>query len=299
MVTRGPGATNAGAGVHSAFQDSTPRALVIGRVGQGLLDREADLERLTDEAAAARARFESERDSLKAARRRFGKALGREVDGLRKANRRRLDRAMAEFRKRPPGKRALARTAATLHGALDREAAGAVDRAHHMGGEAASKPRPKPSAGPREADVRLLVQGARVRHRSLGWVGRLLEVKGGRAAIVVRGKRIRVPIKDLRLAAEQAPAAGRVRVERSEPESVASELLLIGQLVEPALDSLDVYLDRALSAGREQVRVVHGHGTGRLRRAVREHLRGHPAVTSFRPAPASAGGNGATEVALR
>jgi len=70
-------------------------------------------------------------------------------------------------------------------------------------------------------------------------------------------------------------------------------------LVEPALDSLDAYLDRALSAGREQVRVVHGHGTGRLRRAIREHLRGHPAVDSFRPAPASAGGNGATEVALR
>jgi len=41
MVTRGPGATNAAAGVHIAFQDSTPLVLVVGQVGRGMLDREA------------------------------------------------------------------------------------------------------------------------------------------------------------------------------------------------------------------------------------------------------------------
>ena len=41
MVTRGPGATNAAAGIHVAFQDSTPLVLVIGQVGRGMLDREA------------------------------------------------------------------------------------------------------------------------------------------------------------------------------------------------------------------------------------------------------------------
>lgn len=41
MVTRGPGAANAAAGVHVAFQDSTPLVLVIGQVGRGMLDREA------------------------------------------------------------------------------------------------------------------------------------------------------------------------------------------------------------------------------------------------------------------
>ena len=41
MVTRGPGATNAAAGVHVAFQDSTPLVLVVGQVGRGMLDREA------------------------------------------------------------------------------------------------------------------------------------------------------------------------------------------------------------------------------------------------------------------
>ena len=41
MVTRGPGATNAAAGVHVAFQDSTPLVLIIGQVGRDMLDREA------------------------------------------------------------------------------------------------------------------------------------------------------------------------------------------------------------------------------------------------------------------
>ena len=41
MVTRGPGATNAAAGIHVAFQDSTPLVLVVGQVGRGMLDREA------------------------------------------------------------------------------------------------------------------------------------------------------------------------------------------------------------------------------------------------------------------
>ncbi len=68
--------------------------------------------------------------------------------------------------------------------------------------------------------------------------------------------------------------------------------------VEPALDKLDGYLDQALLAALPQVRVVHGHGSGRLREAVREHLRGHPAVASHRPGRQNEGGNGATVVQL-
>ena len=41
MVTRGPGATNASAGIHIAYQDSTPLILFIGQVGRGMMDREA------------------------------------------------------------------------------------------------------------------------------------------------------------------------------------------------------------------------------------------------------------------
>ncbi len=81
-------------------------------------------------------------------------------------------------------------------------------------------------------------------------------------------------------------------------EPPPGELKLIGQRVEPALDELDLYLDRALLAGLAEVRVVHGHGSGRLRDAVREHLRDHPAVASHRPGRRREGGDGATVVTL-
>ncbi len=272
------------------------------RLRERLLEREAELARRTAETETARARFETRQESLRAARERLGKALGREVDALRRANRRRLDEALAALSStsRGPGKRAFARAAASLHGELDRDLAAAADRASRTAGEIDPAPEREPEEPSRPEEQRPLVAGERVRHRSLGWLGELVELRGDQATVLVRGKRVRAPGSDLlTVAGGERPAPGRVRVQRSPAPSVEAELLLIGQLVEPALDSLDAYLDRALAAGRDRVRVVHGHGSGRLRRAVREHLRSHPAVAGFDPAPPSAGGDGATEVLLR
>ncbi len=52
-------------------------------------------------------------------------------------------------------------------------------------------------------------------------------------------------------------------------------------------------------ASRREVRVIHGHGTGRLRQAVRQHLRSHAAVKEVRTGAPDEGGNGATVVTLR
>ncbi len=272
------------------------------RLRERLLAREAELARLTAETETARARLESRREALGAARQRLDQALGREIDALRRANRRRLDQALAELSStsRVPGKRAFARVAASLHGELDRDVSAAVERMVQAP-DAADTPPDRESQGPSATEERRpLVAGVRVRHRSLGWVGELTEIRGARATVLVRGKRLRAPAADLEAVAEDRRSApAEVQVRRSQADSVEAELLLIGQLVDPALDSLDAYLDRALAAGRERVRVVHGHGSGRLRRAVREHLRGHPAVADYGPSPASAGGDGATEVVLR
>ncbi|MEZ5312854.1 MAG: Smr/MutS family protein [Thermoanaerobaculia bacterium] len=121
------------------------------------------------------------------------------------------------------------------------------------------------------------------------------------------GKRLRTVVSDLVLDDGATPKERRAAASRSAPpergvaaETAApAELHLIGQRVEPALAELDDYLDRALRAGRLEVRVVHGHGTGRLREAVREHLRRHRAVSSVRAGAPEEGGNGATVVALR
>ena len=81
--------------------------------------------------------------------------------------------------------------------------------------------------------------------------------------------------------------------------SAPPEINLIGQRVEPALAELDVYIDRALLSARREVRVIHGHGSGKLRQAVREHLRGHRGVAGLREGEPNEGGNGATVVSLR
>jgi DNA mismatch repair protein MutS2 len=79
---------------------------------------------------------------------------------------------------------------------------------------------------------------------------------------------------------------------------VSAELNLIGQRVDDALEESDKFLDRALLEGKQAVRIIHGFGTGALRKAVREHLRKHPAVKSWRPGGENEGGDGATIAVL-
>jgi DNA-nicking Smr family endonuclease len=68
---------------------------------------------------------------------------------------------------------------------------------------------------------------------------------------------------------------------------------------EEAADLVADYLDACAEAGLLEVRVVHGKGTGALRRTVEAALRRHPLVDSFRLAGEEAGGWGATQVSLR
>ena len=76
------------------------------------------------------------------------------------------------------------------------------------------------------------------------------------------------------------------------------EIDLRGQRVEQALGNVDGLLDGAASQGMEEVRIIHGKGTGALRRAIREYLKDHPLVESSAPA-ADASGEGVTVVTLK
>jgi DNA mismatch repair protein MutS2 len=78
-----------------------------------------------------------------------------------------------------------------------------------------------------------------------------------------------------------------------------SELNVIGQTTDEAVDAVDKFLDEASLASLSQVRIVHGHGTGALRRAIGDLLRDHPHVARFTAAPPNPGGTGATLVELR
>jgi DNA mismatch repair protein MutS2 len=82
-------------------------------------------------------------------------------------------------------------------------------------------------------------------------------------------------------------------------KAVDTELLLRRLTVEEALYRLDQYLYDAFMAGLTSVRIVHGKGTGKLRRTVHESLAKHPLVKSYRLGQYGEGGYGVTVVELR
>ena len=97
----------------------------------------------------------------------------------------------------------------------------------------------------------------------------------------------------------KAPASFTAAPKPEPVTATTREVNVIGQRIEDAIPQIEKSLDEALLPGAANIRIVHGHGTGRLREAVREHFRAHPAVASLRAAEAREGGNGATIVVLR
>ena len=87
-------------------------------------------------------------------------------------------------------------------------------------------------------------------------------------------------------------------MERRKAFTVPRELHVRGMTVEEAILELEKYIDDAMLARFSDVRIVHGKGTGALRRGVHAFLRKHPQVKEFRLAEHSEGGEGATEVSL-
>lgn len=71
-----------------------------------------------------------------------------------------------------------------------------------------------------------------------------------------------------------------------------------GMRADEAVSALDRFIDESLLAERDGAFVIHGHGTGALKNAVRQHVKGHKAISRFRPGEASEGGDGVTVLVL-
>jgi DNA mismatch repair protein MutS2 len=88
-------------------------------------------------------------------------------------------------------------------------------------------------------------------------------------------------------------------IQYSKANTISGELNIRGMLVKEALDLTDKYLDDAYLAGIPTVRILHGKGTGALRKAVQDELRENPCVTKYQFAPLSQGGEGVTVVTFK
>ncbi|HEX8337700.1 MAG TPA: endonuclease MutS2 [Pyrinomonadaceae bacterium] len=161
-----------------------------------------------------------------------------------------------------------------------------------------------------------IAAGDEVRLTTLGMIGTVERVSDGEAEVRVKNLRFREKVSNLELVKAQPrkskeednTLAGRLRrmQERGTEvklkggrDAVDAELNLIGQTTDEARDRVDRFLDEAFLQGHTHIRIIHGHGTGALRRAVAELLRHHPHVARFELAPENQGGAGATVVELK
>jgi len=141
----------------------------------------------------------------------------------------------------------------------------------------------------------------------LGITGSLLETTQGK-------KRVRVKVGDGEILATVSNLVGlahEASTEMAAPTSASRILRRVspsnglgldeqtvvdvrGQAVDEALDQVVAALDRAALQGAPYLRIIHGHGTGRLKSAVRGYLKDSPYVAEFRPGERSEGGDGVT-----
>ena len=123
----------------------------------------------------------------------------------------------------------------------------------------------------------------------------------GEADVQLGNFRLKLPLKRLELrqkAVKEAPAA-TVKIQSSGPgPSPGMELDLRGERVEEGLDRLERYLNAAYRARLPFIRIIHGHGTGAMKSAVRDVLKRHPLVGSTRAGEGNEGGDGVTMVKL-
>ncbi len=161
------------------------------------------------------------------------------------------------------------------------------------------------------AAPRDIVVGDKVKLRSFGSVGIVDQIKEGVAEVRVKSLRFRERLENLELVQSTAPKPQQGKLENlrrsaeaevhlgAAEDKAQSELNVIGQTTDEAVDAVDKFLDEASLASLSKVRIIHGHGTGALRRAIGALLDGHPHVSRFLPAPPDQGGAGATLVELR
>ncbi|MHC4599687.1 MAG: endonuclease MutS2 [Planctomycetota bacterium] len=290
-----------------------PEDVLHDAEGQLGVDRAAmenlleSLQREQREVAVERAKAEEERSAAATAREEVEKHLAgvdRERKRILREAHLEAEEVLRDFRKE--GERVLGqireiRQAPPKPGAKDR-ARVEQRRLTELGRRARSEihrlgPPPKEATGepPRE--------GQKVAMRTMKGFGTVLRLdeKRGRAEVELDGLRFDVGIDDLiPVKVEDAP---RKRRRTEEPmdlrPSAEKEINLLGSRVEPALVAVDRFLDDAVLADREEVRIIHGYGTGALQKAITEFLRGHPSVASFRPGGKGEGGAGATVVKLK
>ncbi len=230
-----------------------------------------------EQTRAARRALEEERDVWRRDRLEQRGKLAAEREKLRERARTQLETVLQELRQARergelPGRR---RLAALRSAALDLS-----------------------EENPDAAQTPQVAPGERVRVAGTQTDGEVMQVVGNRVQLSAGGKRLWVALSACEPTTGQLPDP-RPHTAVSTPAVAESrEINLIGLTTEQAREALERFLDHAVLAGTRVVRIVHGHGSGALRRLTRDTLSRYPGVLRFAHPAQSLGGTGVTEAEL-
>jgi len=141
--------------------------------------------------------------------------------------------------------------------------------------------------------------GDTVKITKTDYLGEIVSLDKKQAVVLTNGIRMKVKLDGIKKETRKKIKKEKSSVYVSKRKSVSMECNLIGKRVEEALPELSKYLDDAILMNLPSVRIIHGFGTGALRKAVWEYLKKHKHVKNFNYGSAYEGGNGATVVVLR
>ncbi|MDM8529125.1 endonuclease MutS2, partial [Anaerolineales bacterium HSG24] len=162
-------------------------------------------------------------------------------------------------------------------------------------------PAPKTTPKSDRLQVKTIGAGDTVFIASFNATGEVVSVQQRQAEVQMGHFRTTVPLKglELRKRANKQPKSHQPQTIRlPDVESPGMELDLRGENSEEALQKMDAYLDKAYLARLPWVTIIHGHGSGVLRQAVRQALNSHALISTHRPGERGEGGAGVTVVKL-
>jgi DNA mismatch repair protein MutS2 len=257
----------------------------------GEIRAEEVIEELTRERAAARrlrATLEVEREALRKLRAEYEKRLKALREKKAEAVGQDLRRLEAEIH---AARKELAELITQAKAAESAQARREIrKKVEELAETLPQAPPPAPLA---RAPLRV---GDPVRVLPSGAVGVLVGLDGEEAEVEVRGRRVNLPVSAL--APAESPPQREAPPLLPIPQNVELEISVRGLTVGEALRRVDLWLDRLWRAGVTTGRIVHGRGSGVLRRSIQEHLQTLPFVKSFHPGSPEEGGDGVTVVEL-
>jgi DNA mismatch repair protein MutS2 len=259
--------------------------------------------------ADAEARMRQREEALRQREETFRRRLTEELDAQVREARREIDAVIAELKAKTEamaqeaGRQTTAVSTGHTGGARS-DARAAVDNVAKriLEGDESQIPNSEirnPQSAIRNVEVAV---GDRVIVGGLGLEALVTGIHDGTADLDVRGKRMRASVRDLKVVGSggpPTPAKVNVNVALQPRDAAPADLNVIGCTVDEAIARTERFLDESLLTDQRVVRLIHGYGTGQLKRALTGFLQQHPLVARFATAPPEQGGGGVTVVELK